>query len=247
MANGYDGLGYDDFRRLAQDATLSRHEKTGFPNSYREGFGPKIFADIAAKLTNLSGEHQLVLEIGPGCSDLPHLLIDLCARRRHQLLLVDSPEMLSLLPDGDTIRKVAGFYPDCIDQLQDVAGKVDVILCYSVFHYIFIEASFWRFLDTSIQLLSNGGQMLIGDIPNVSKRKRFFASESGIAFHQNFMQTAEHPQVDFRAVETDKIDDAVIMGVVMRARAQGCDAYWLPQSPALPMTNRREDILIVKP
>jgi hypothetical protein len=53
--------------------------------------------------------------------------------------------------------------------------------------------------------------------------------------------------VDFRAVEANKIDDAVILGVIMRARAQGCDAYWLPQGEALPMANRREDVLIIKP
>ena len=39
----------------------------------------------------------------------------------------------------------------------------------------------------------------------------------------------------------------VVLGVVMRARAQGCDAYWLPQPACLPMANRREDIVIYKP
>jgi hypothetical protein len=110
-----------------------------------------------------------------------------------------------------------------------------------------VEASFWRFIDSSLELLAPGGQMLIGDIPNVSKRKRFFASDAGVKFHREFMQTPDRPSVDFRAVETDKIDDAVILGVIMRARAQGCDAYWLPQPGTLPMANRREDILIVKP
>lgn len=89
--------------------------------------------------------------------------------------------------------------------------------------------------------------MLIGDIPNVSKRKRFFASEAGIKFHQSFMQTDEIPDVDFRSVEFNRIDDAVLLGVIMRARAQGCDAYWLPQAEGLPMANRREDLLIAKP
>src|SRR5262249_43878239 len=126
-------------------------------------------------------------------------------------------------------------------------GKCDAIICYSVFHYIFVEAHFWRFLDTSIELLAPGGQMLIGDIPNVSKRKRFFASDAGVRYHQAFMQTSEVPSVDFVAVEKDKIDDAVLLGVVMRARAQGCDAYWLAQPDHLPMANRREDILIRKP
>jgi hypothetical protein len=155
--------------------------------------------------------------------------------------------MLGQLPDGPGITKVAGFYPDCRDALQPWLGKFDAIVCYSVFHYIFVEAQFWRFVDCSIEMLAPGGRMLIGDIPNVSKRKRFFASPTGVRFHQQFMSTDEVPQVDFRAVETDKIDDAVLLAVVMRARAQGCDAYWLAQPDSLPMANRREDIVIHKP
>lgn len=243
----FDDIGYEDFRKMALDDSLSVHEKIGFPDAYRDTHEKAIFADIESKLTNLSGQARNVLDIGPGCAGLPRLLIDLCGHRGHALVLVDSPEMLEHLPDAPGVIKLPGFYPDCTDALQPWSGRFNVILCYSVFQYIFVEASFWKFLDLSIQLLAPGGQMLIGDIPNVSKRKRFFASEAGIAFHQNFTQTKEVPDVDFRAVEVNKIDDAVILGVIMRARAQGCDAYWLPQGEALPMANRREDVLIIKP
>ncbi|MFC5476709.1 class I SAM-dependent methyltransferase [Massilia suwonensis] len=243
----FDDIGYEDFRRMAMDESLSAHEKIGFPDAYRDAHEAAIFADIASKLSNLSRPGQNVLDIGPGCAGLPRLLIDACQQRAHSLVLVDSPEMLAHLPDASGVIKLPGFYPDCDTELQPWLGRFDAILCYSVFQYIFVEASFWKFLDLSIQLLAPGGQMLIGDIPNVSKRKRFFASETGIRFHQEFMQTTEVPDVDFLAVESGKIDDAVILGVIMRARAQGCDAYWLPQGAALPMANRREDVLIVKP
>lgn len=243
----FDNIGYDDFRRMAMDDSLSAHERIGFPDTYRDAYETEIFADIESKLPNLSRQSQNVLDIGPGCAGLPRLLADVCRLQEHSLVLIDSPEMLAHLPDGPGVIKLPGFYPDCDDALQQWIGRFDVILCYSVFQYIFIEASFWKFLDLSIQLLAPGGQMLIGDIPNVSKRKRFFASDAGVRFHQNFTQTTDVPEVDFGAVETDKIDDAVILGVIMRARAQGCDAYWLPQGRNLPMTNRREDVLIVKP
>jgi hypothetical protein len=61
------------------------------------------------------------------------------------------------------------------------------------------------------------------------------------------MNTDEAPCVEFNKVEHDQIDDAVVMSLIQRARAQGFDAYVLPQSQALPMANRREDILIVRP
>lgn len=232
---------------MARDRTLSDHEKIGFPDSYREGYEEIIFSDILGKLPNLQDRSRTILDIGPGCSGLPIRLIGHSALHEHTHVLVDSPEMLAHLPDGTGVIKMPGFYPDCGPMLDSWKGKFDVILCYSVFHYIFVEAGFWKFLDYSLELLADGGQMLIGDIPNVSKRKRFFSSAAGIRCHQSFTGTSDVPQVHFGSVETNRIDDAVILGVIMRARAQGCDAYWLPQSAALPMANRREDVLIVKP
>jgi len=89
--------------------------------------------------------------------------------------------------------------------------------------------------------------MLIGDIPNVSKRKRFFASATGVRFHKDYMKTDEAPVVEFNTIEPDQIDDAVVMALIQRARSQGYDAYVLPQAPDLPLSNRREDILITRP
>jgi 2-polyprenyl-3-methyl-5-hydroxy-6-metoxy-1,4-benzoquinol methylase len=245
MSKKFEDLRYEDFRRMASDCSLSSHEKIGFPDSYRAGYGENIHKDILNKLTNLCRKNVKVLDIGPGCAELPRLMIKHCQEHQQFLVFVDSEEMLSHFPDQRGLTKVVGFFPDCADQVSAL-GKYDVIICYSVFHYIFKEASFWRFLDISLNLLSSGGQMLIGDIPNVSKRKRFFSSASGIKFHKDFMKTDSDPDVDFCSIEYDKIDDAVILGMIMRARAQGCDAYWMPQPANLPMHNRREDILIVK-
>ena len=47
--------------------------------------------------------------------------------------------------------------------------------------------------------------------------------------------------------EHNKIDDAILLSLLARARGAGCDAYLVPQSSDLPMANRREDILIRKP
>src|ERR1700738_1663277 len=92
-------LTYADFARLAADGRLSKYEKIGFPDSYRSGYEAAIFADIRTKLPRLGARGLTVLEIGPGCSDLPLMLIELCAAQGHQLHLVDSGEMLALLPD----------------------------------------------------------------------------------------------------------------------------------------------------
>lgn len=243
----FASLTFDDFRRMAQDDSLSMYEKIGFPNSYREGKEELIFKDIETKLSRLSGREKIVLDIGPGCSRLPLMLIERCRAQGHTLLLVDSAEMLSRLPDESFIEKFPAYYPSSDELFDRYAGKVDVILSYSVLHYVFAESNVWQFLDRSLALLAEGGEMLIGDVPNISKRKRFFASPAGIKFHQAFTGTSEIPEVNFQRIEPGQIDDAVVLSLLMRARAAGYDAYVLPQGEDLPMANRREDIFIRKP
>lgn len=243
----FTDLTYEDFKKLANDESLSKYEKIGFPNQYREGKEELIFADIQCKLTNLANKAQKVLDIGPGCSDLPVFLMALCKDRQHELLLVDSIEMLSQLPDQSHVRKYIGTFPNAIDDFDYLKGRLDVILVYSVLHYIFVEDNIFSFLDKSLSLLAPGGQMLIGDVPNISKRKRFFSSETGKKFHQAFTGTKQDPSVEFLMIEEDKIDDSVVFGLINRARNQGFDAYVLPQHQDLPMANRREDILITRP
>ena len=240
-------LGFDDFRRMALDSSLNPHEKVGFPTSYREGKEQAIFQDILLKLTALNGRNKTVLDIGPGCGPLALLVIEVCQRNGHALILVDSEEMLSQLPDAAGVRKIPCYYPSCPGLADEFQGKVDIILTYSVLHYVFAESNVWEFLDQSLALLSNGGQMLIGDVPNVSMRRRFFSSPTGVRFHQEFTKTDELPEVVFNQIERGKIDDAVVFSLLMRARQQGFDAYVLPQSNDLPMANRREDILIRRP
>jgi hypothetical protein len=243
----FEHLTFEDFRRMAGDDSLSRYEKIGFPDSYREGKEAAIFEDIRTKLRNLDGTRKTVIEVGPGCSELPLMLIDLCRRHSHNLIVVDSEEMLSRLPEESFMKKIAAYYPRCDALFEEFTGKVDVILSYSVLHYVFLESSIWDFLDQSLVLLSPGGEMLIGDVPNASKRKRFFSSTAGIKFHQEFMQTKDLPNVEFNRIERNQIDDSVIFSLLMRARQQGFDAYVLPQAAALSMANRREDILIRRP
>lgn len=240
-------LSFDDFRRMATDSTLSPYEKIGFPDEYRAGHEPAIFEDIVAKLPPLGRREQVVLDIGPGCSDLPAMVRDRCGQQAHTLLLVDSDEMLAHHPDAPWVRKFSGRFPDCPQLLAEFAGRVDAILAYSVLHYVFPQASVYAFLDQAIGLLAHGGHMLIGDIPNVSKRRRFFASPAGREHHRAFSGSDEPPEVTFNTPEPEKIDDAVLLGLVARARAAGCDAYLVPQADSLPMANRREDMLVVRP
>ncbi len=244
----FKNLGYEDFKQLAKDESLSKYQKIGFPDSYREGKEHIIFQDIMAKLDiEPAASGKVILDIGPGCSDLPNMIVEYCAVNHHDLLLCDSKEMLDLLPSGANIKKLEGYFPDeTADLINNFQGGVDYIICYSIFHYVFYNTSGFKFIDAALSLLKPGGKMLIADIPNISKRRRFFSSDTGIAFHKKFTNTDTLPEVNHLQFEPAQIDDGVVFGIMQRYRNFGFETYLLPQNKELAMANRREDILIAK-
>lgn len=243
----FDDLTFEKFRELALTEGLSHHEKVGFPNEYREGKESDIFADMLLKVRSLDRNKLVALEIGPGCSQLPIMLADLCASKQGKVHFVDSQEMLQQLPDAPHIYKWPGRYPETPALFEALVGKVDSIIAYSVIQYVFAEGNLWDFIDRCLMLLSDGGEIFLGDIPNITMRKRFFSGNEGINLHKQFTGRDELPTVQFNQLETGRIDDSVVLAILARARSEGYHAWVIPQGSALPMANRREDILIRKP
>jgi len=238
---------FEDFKHLATDPSLSKYEKIGFPDSYREGKEEAIFTDIMSKLQIRNVQGQILLDIGPGCSDLPNMIHRYATSKGCKIILVDSKEMLDALPNNQDTTKYIGQFPNEVsDLLVSYQNSVDYIVTYSTLVCVFYDQCIFKFIDAAVVLLKPGGRLLIGDVPNVSKRKRFFSSEAGKQFHKDFMKTNEDPTVEHLQLEPGQIDDGVITGILLRYRGFGYDAYLLPQSENLPFANRREDILIVK-
>ncbi|MEK7359720.1 MAG: SAM-dependent methyltransferase [Planctomycetota bacterium] len=249
MADDYkrfDGLTYNDYKKLAKNGNLSCYEKIGYPDSYREGYESHIFEDVKHKLTALRGKGKVIMDIGAGCSGLPKMLIDLCEKNKHKLILIDSEEMLSHLPNKPFIEKYCCKFPDCGEMIEKYQNRVNAILAYGVLSVVFLDSNPFRFIDAAAALLSEDGEFLLGEIPNVTKRKRFFSSRKGIETHRKFTGTDEKPVVEFMKLDEDKIDDGVVFAILQRYRNAGFETYLLPQGKNLPMQTRREDILIVK-
>ena len=243
----YSVGGFDEFRQRAADPSLSVYEKIGLPDDYRSGRNAEIVADFRAKLPALAKQGARVLDIGAGCTELPILLADICGAQGGMIVLVDSTEMLGHLPDHPAAVKIDGAFPDCADRIAAVSTGYDAIIIYSVLQYVFVEGNFWRFVDAAAGLLNEGGRLLLGDLPNASKRRRFLASNAGRAYHKQHFDPDTEPAVAFNRLDIDEMDDGVIFGLLQRLRAGGYDAYVVPQPPALSMANRREDILICRP
>jgi 2-polyprenyl-3-methyl-5-hydroxy-6-metoxy-1,4-benzoquinol methylase len=243
----YDVSGFAEFSARALDPRLSRYAKIGFPDEYRAGKAPVILADITSKLTNLRKTGQKVLDVGAGCSDLPECLVEYCGTHDQELVLVDSAEMLDQLAAWPHVTKVTGQFPACIDAVLAASQTYDAILVYSVIQYVFTEGNIWNFVDALAGLLAPNGQLLIGDIPNASMRRRFLSSAAGRAYHETHFGSAAPPEMTFNRLDPGSIDDAVVLGCIARLRAAGFDAFLMPQQPDLPMANRREDILVHRP
>jgi 2-polyprenyl-3-methyl-5-hydroxy-6-metoxy-1,4-benzoquinol methylase len=237
---------FEDFKQMALDNALSNSEKIGFPNSYRQDYTQEIFADILTKLPCLSEMNKVILDIGCGCSELAMATIQFCQQQQHRLLLVDSQEMLSLLPDERFIEKIYCKFPENQQIFNKYWNSVDAIIVYSVLQHVVLEDNLFNFIDKALELLNSGGMLLLGDIPNISKRKRFFSSPKGIKTHQEFIGKNEVPEIDIFHIEHEKIDDSILMAILQRYRNFGFETYLIPQYRTLPMATRREDILIVK-
>lgn len=237
---------FEEFRERAKNTALSLNEKCGFTETFRSGQSARIFSDICSKLTVLAKPGVKLLDIGAGCTELAHHIVETTEQRRQSLTVIDSPEMLSILPDKPHVTRIEGAFPDCIENISQILGTFDAILAYSVVQSVFRDSNLFAFVDVAVQLLRDQGQFLIGDIPNATMRKRFMVSASGKAYHKHHYSDLPEPAVLFNMLEPGQLDDGVILGLIARMRTAGFHAFVLPQGADLPMATRREDILIVR-
>lgn len=233
---------------MADDPTYSAYERSGFPEELRRGSEGLILADIEYKLPALHGQKGIqVLDIGCGANPLTDLIIARSRENNDRLILVDSPEVLAHHSEAADVTLMPGRFPDVPELCSKEAGKCHVILAYSVLQYSFKDASVHAFVDSALTLLAPGGRLLIGDLPNASMRRRFLASDAGRAFHRQYTGENTDPPVRWPEIPLGELDDGVLLGLVARCRDAGYHAWLMPQVEALPMANRREDLLCERP
>lgn len=236
---------FEDFKIRALDNNLSKWEKIGFPDSYRNGKEQDLFQDIRVKLD--LEKSDFILDIGCGCSDLVTSLINFCRNENKKLYLLDSGEMLSNIDNNlfyESVTLIPGKFPETDVKNKLSAFRFDSIIVYSVIQYIYNEGNLFKFIHECVNYLNPGGKLLIGDIPNFESRKRFLESEEGIQFISNFDKSLN--TIGLSHKDEERIDDSIVMSILLRFRKFGCETYLLPQPNTLPFANRREDILIIK-
>ncbi|MEP0984482.1 class I SAM-dependent methyltransferase [Ekhidna sp.] len=240
-------LDFNKFKTLANDSNLSVNEKIGFLNSDRSGLNEFILEDIIRKNPSMNKRGSRILDIGSGCGELTELLAKHCIKKKCKLMLIDSKEMLDQTKIDVNIDKRAGYFPNDFEEfINKHTNFWDVIIVYSVFHYVLIEGDIYKFIESALTMLRSGGTLMIGDIPNLSKRNRFFQSDQGLKYHQEYSKDKSKPEMKGMSLQDRRFDDGLVFSILMRYRNLGYETYLLPQSEKLSMSNRREDILIKK-
>lgn len=237
---------FEKFQKMAKNNNLKDYEKVGRKYLFvgKDNKETNIFPDIKEKLDIKPG--TVICDIGCGCSRPVLDVIDFSKSNNNRLILIDSKEMLGLLPNFNFIKKIACEFPKYDKFIERSKKSIDYIICYSVIHYVFPYANIFDFLDKAIILLKNNGKMLIGDIPNVTKKKRLLSSKNGIKFYQEWSGSKKIPKSTWNILKEGVIDDSIVFAILQRYRNMECETYLLPQKEGLPINKTREDILIVR-
>ena len=110
-------------------------------------------------------------------------------------------------------------------------------------HYIIQKTDYKKAIKKIFQLLKTGGEIYIGDLPNLDMLKRFLKSENGKELHKkNFTKKINLKKIKNK--NNFKLSDNVILDILEYFRRNGCHSYLIPQEINLPLSNRREDIYI---
>lgn len=211
-----------------------------------------IILDIIEKLT--ISPHDDCLEIGCGTGTIL-IPISFIA---NSITGIDHPKCLQRLEKrldkNNDITLIPGNFLDI-----EINKKFDKIIIYSVIQYLASKKEVFTFIDKAIDVLKKNGKLLIGDLPNESKERRFLNSKLGKTIYGKWnderKKTREKNKIECigdilhnRPKDTQyvKINDALILSILSKARNDNFDSYVVPQSPQLPFGYFREDIIIEK-
>lgn len=221
-------------------------------NLFHESQLAAICRDIRAKL-ELRPTDRL-LEVG---CNIGTLLTPLSEAVR-EAVGQDHPDVLARYADlgrvPANVSLIGGQWPEIRP-----AGRFDKILIYAVMITLPNQAIADAMIDACLETLEPGGRLLVGDLPNSDKRRRFLASTEGAEVSAAYetlrrQDHAANPSAYegraqlFAQVEEPLMfqDDHYAIGLLHRIRAAGYEAWLLPQPVDLPSCHTREDLLVWK-
>jgi SAM-dependent methyltransferase len=237
-------ISFDNFGRLAAGSTDPAAVTMRYAMQLREE--RLILRDVLDKLEIGPDDDLLEIGCGPGTTLVP--LAFLCASATG----VDHEEVLRVLAGRfagpPTITLLPGNFLDLA--LDRTYSR---ILVYSVVQYLDGVDEAIAFSLKAAELLAPGGRLLLGDLPNADRKRRFHASDAGKRFQEEWALRAGGDETEEAVglLDDDQMigsfDDASLVRLVLALRSAGFESQLLQQPPDLPFGFTREDVLITAP
>ncbi len=236
-------VSFENYQHIAQMTEASNTEVAG-RYMFQQEAERRILSDLLIKLDLKVTDSLLEIGCGPGNLLVP--LASFCA----QATGIDNEAAIARLNErlanGIEITGITGNFLE----MNLPATSFDKIIIYSVLQYMSNQEEAFNFIDRALSLLQPGGRLVLGDLPNRTKKFRFASSNAG---QQTAMKWAElvkgsgsHPM---EVTESDSslvaVDDSFVVDLMMYIRNKGFEAYVLPQPLDLPFGGSREDILVM--
>lgn len=235
-------VSFENYSLVARNTSLQDTERAG-RYAFQADAERRILTDLLSKLDLQPTDRLLEIGCGPG-----NLIIPL-AHFVSQAVGIDNQAAIDRLqaraPLADNIGVIAGNFLT----MQLPVERFEKVLIYSVLHYMSSSDEAFLLIDRALSMLAPGGRLLLGDIPNQDRKRRFRSSSigrrTGQEWEEKLSTQGPHPfeslPPDLRLVE---IGDELLLALVRHIRQQGHEAYLLRQDERLPFGYSREDIMV---
>ena len=192
-----------------------------------------------------------VLDIGCGSGNIAIQI----SKEVNSISVCDHPNLIKRLKRINK-RKNFKYIPSSFLDFNFGNQKFSKILIYSVLQTFSTRDELFNVLSKMKNLLSKGGRILIGDLPNTDKLNRFNSTERGKTFNIEWNKLKENNKLDqaevAKFVSKDDIsnidfNDQLVLDILKFYRKFNFNSYLLEQKHNLPFGNSREDIVVCHP
>ena len=206
----------------------------------------KIINEIT-KILELNKSDKII-DIGCGTGDV---VIPL-SRKVKSITAVDYPKIIDLLKKRSDKQRVKNMKFISSDMLKlKTKKKFNKVLAYSLIHYMKDKNQLKKFIKKLLDLTSSNGIILIGEIPNISMKKRFLKSKIRKEINKKFLHNLNKLKQKYTSQfnyneKFIQIYDKEIRFMINYCNQIGVDAYVLPIKKGLPFSYTRVNLLIKK-
>lgn len=229
-------MDYNSFLNLSKKK-ISNELKMGFKKGQRRPYKKKINLDIHSKLKKIINKKQIsFLDVGCGDGSISRYLIKKLNIK--DFMLNDNNFFLDKIKWCKNEKKISGNF---LRASKKIDKKFNLILCYSVIHYI-PKSKFFTFIKRLLKILSKKGILFLGDVPDKNLILKFLKSQKGKNYHSKFYKN----KINYsKIIKSKKIINHSDLSKFFN-KNNDYSIKFIKQNNSLHYSNFRKDIIIRK-